>query len=396
MNFQAAERVADAVLYEGYVLYPYRASSTKNRVRWQFGIVAPRPPDELSGEPWFAQTECVIEPDANPSLAARVRFLRVQPRRSAIAGMAGNDPDEAWLDGAPHFIDLQPMALGRGPVEREYPLAAAGIAARVAVCVEHVNRFLKVRIRLENREPWRPEFAANRDEMLCRALVSAHLLLGIEGGAFVSLLDPPEEAATTVASCRNLHAWPVLAGVRPARDVMLSSPIVLYDYPAIAPESPANLCDGTEIDEILSLRIRTLTDEEKREARATDPRAAAIIDGVDALTSADFARLHGTIRSEDFFNPPGHDAPDTAAVTIAGTAVARGSRVRLRPARRADAMDMFLNGQAATVAGVYRDVDDRTLVAVTVEADPAADLHEAFGRFFYFEPDELDPLIEEE
>ena len=57
---------------------------------------------------------------------------------------------------------------------------------------------------------------------------------------------------------------------------------------------------------------------------------------------------------------------------------------------------MFLADQAATVAGVYRDVDERVYVAVTVDADPAAALHESFGRFFYFDPEEVEPIEPEQ
>src|SRR5262249_44687235 len=60
VNFEPAERVADAVLYEGYVLYPYRASAAKNQYRWQFGVLAPRTP-RGDGEPAAARTECLIE-----------------------------------------------------------------------------------------------------------------------------------------------------------------------------------------------------------------------------------------------------------------------------------------------------------------------------------------------
>ena len=72
--------------------------------------------------------------------------------------------------------------------------------------------------------------------------------------------------------------------------------LFLYDYPQIAPESPGDLYDATEIDEILTLRTMTLTDEEKREARATDPRAAAIIDRVDDMPPEILDRLHGAVR----------------------------------------------------------------------------------------------------
>jgi hypothetical protein len=251
---------------------------------------------------------------------------------------------------------------------------------------------VKIRVRVENLEPWRPEFATNRDEMLQRSLVSAHLLLAVEGGRFISLLDPPSHAADVVNSCRNRHTWPVLVGDRGRSDLMLSSPILLYDYPAVAKESPGDLCDATEIDEILSLRVMTMTDEEKREARLTDPRARAILDRVEALTPEALADLHGTMRSADFFNPPGTPSSDVACVEVGGREIRRGTHVRLHPSRRADTMDVFLRDQLATVTGVYRDVDDRVYVAVTVDADPAASIHESIGRFFYFDPSELEPI----
>jgi len=166
--------------------------------------------------------------------------------------------------------------------------------------------------------------------------------------------------------------------------VVLASPIILYDDPAIAPESPGDLFDGTEIDEILTLRTMTLTDEEKREARATDPRAAAIVDRVDAMPPELLERLHGAVRSL---------RPVQPSVTVAGVRVAEGSRVRLRPnLRGADAQDMFLAGLVATVRTVLTDVDGVTYVAVTLDDDPGADLQHTHGRYRYFSPDEIEPL----
>jgi hypothetical protein len=403
-RFRSVERLADAVLYEGYVLYPYRASSAKNQVRWQFGIVAPRPPldSEADGEPWFAETECLVErvrlDGAHASTPAcllhlRVRFLHPQ-RRTQPVGSDGADRS-TWLEGMPGTVDIGPIDLGDLPVNREHVLDS-GVGAQVQVDATDVDGFVKIRFRLESLEIWRPEYAANREEMLQHSLVSAHLLLGVEGGTFVSLLEPPTRAAAVASGCRNRHLWPVLVGDRGRRDLLLSSPIVLYDYPAVAKESPGDLCDATEIDEILSLRIMTMTAEEKREARLTDPRARAIIDSVDALSPEALASLHGTMRSADFFNPPDTPSPDTASIAVDGIEVRRGAHVRLRPRRRADTMDLFLRDQLATVAGVYRDVDDRVYVAVTVDADPAASLQESVGRFFYFDPSELEPIEQQE
>ncbi len=193
---------------------------------------------------------------------------------------------------------------------------------------------------------------------------------------------------------------------------MLSSPIILYDYPQVAPESPGEMFDATEIDEILALRTMTLTDDEKAEARATDRHAAAIIDRVDTLPPEILDRLHGAVRyvrkstAKATVEPenvpwwdPGADAsvsPETDSLQIGGVSVAKGSRVRLCPGqRRADAQDMFLEGRLATVEAVFSDVDGNSHVAVTIEDDLAADLHRWHGRFLYFSPDEIEPLAAE-
>jgi hypothetical protein len=183
----------------------------------------------------------------------------------------------------------------------------------------------------------------------------------------------------------------VLVGDPQQRSMMLSAPIALYDFPVIAPESPGDLCDATEIDEILSLRIMALTDAEKREARATDPSAARIIDRTDALTPDAMARLHGVMRPSHQ-EPSPADTPEVTALDIGTWRITPGTHVRLRPRRRADAMDMFLRDRLATVAALRRDFEDRMYVAVTVDDDPATDLHLAVNRFFYFDPDEIEPV----
>jgi hypothetical protein len=195
--------------------------------------------------------------------------------------------------------------------------------------------------------------------------------------------------------------------------VLLVSPIILYDHPAVAPESSVALFDSTEIDEILTLRVLTLTDAEKAEARATDQRAAAIIDQCEAMSPEELQQLHGILRNPhavdfpDTFTDPGGDPeppawwtpeaealvqPHVDAVLIYGVPVARGSRVRVNPSRRADAQDLFFAGQTGRVTSVHFDVDGSTHVGLVLEQDPAADLHEGYGRSFYYAPEELEPL----
>ena len=135
-----------------------------------------------------------------------------------------------------------------------------------------------------------------REEALYSSFISTHTILGVEDGNFISLLEPPDELRDHVAQCRNEGTWPVLVGEPGARDAMLSSPIILYDYPQIAPESPGALFDGTEIDEILTLRILTLTDEEKRQMSQLDQRTREILERSDSIAPEEFMKLHGILR----------------------------------------------------------------------------------------------------
>ncbi|HXF56495.1 MAG TPA: hypothetical protein VNO34_02775 [Actinomycetota bacterium] len=444
LDFSAARAVADAVLYEGYVLYPYRLSAQKNRVRWQFGVLVPRAQAESGWpEPWYQQTECLVEGGRDPVLHLQVRFLQVQSKeveeRDPLTGSWRPVPS-LEVEGSPHF----PWDEGvEREVEASVPLAADGEERVVPFgfpageeveplrsAEEEVGRVvrrrwdlqgvlrvraepaggpfgaLRLRVRTENVTPWAVA-GAEREEVLRRSFVATHTVLGLADGAFVSLLDPPEWARPLVEACRNEHTFPVLVGEEGRRDLLLSSPIILYDYPQVAPESPGDLFDATEIDELLLLRTMTLTEEEKREARATDPRAAAVIERAEHLPPDVLERLHGAVRylrtaaepearERAPWWDPGEDAsvsPETDAVEVAGVRVARGSRVRLRPgARPADAQDMFVAGRTARVEAVFFDVDGRAHLAVALEDDPGADLAAAYGRYLYFAPDEVEPL----
>jgi hypothetical protein len=260
------------------------------------------------------------------------------------------------------------------------------------------------------------------------SLIGAHLLVSAEDADFVSLLEPPDGARGAVAACSQHRCWPVMTGIPGQRDLVLVSPIILYDYPQVAEQSAGALFDSTEIDEILTLRVMTLTDEEKAEARATDPRAAEIIDRCDAMSPEELAGLHGILRNPHGvgtprigalydvsdgcpdvrdLDPPAFAtgdapwwdpevdasvAPELDSVSVNGIRVSRGSLVRVRPARRADAQDLFFTGKTARVSAVHCDVDGNVHVAVVLLDDPAADLHEWYGRFLYFAPDEIEAL----
>ena len=473
MSVDTARRIADTVLYEGYILYPYRASHGKNAsgVRWQFGVLVPKRHAEahplpagalpaagtVSGaiETWCQQTECIVEPGEGASIDVRLRFLHLQARQVERATedgsfvpveslTAGGRRHVTWDEGTetevPFTVALDDVLGGERSVAVDRPAGEEiekleggrvtrrreALSLRLAVSAEPLPGpygIVRLRVRTENVADWAGD-PVRRDEVLRHSAVATHLILGASPGTrFVSPLDPPEWARPAVASCTNLATWPVLVGDGGAADVMLSAPMVLPDHPEIAPESPMDLFDGTENDELLGLRILTLTDEEKAEARATDPRAAAIVDHVEHLPPELQERLHGAIRSlrsitgDDPFPEiwtdeagtvkappsvfdPAVDAsysPESDTVEIAGQRVGRASRVVLRPAAgRSDAQDMFLAGRTATVQAVLFDADEDPHLAVTLDDDPGAELQVAHGRYRYFRIDEVEPIQEVE
>jgi hypothetical protein len=426
-----ARAVADAVLYEGYLLYPYRASATKNKVRWQWGVLMPPSyADGETGEHSWSRTELLAEPADGATLHVRLRFLQLQRRlvqvgadhRPVASVTVGGVEHTTWeeaverevdaavpmadlLAGAvtipvdvPGGEDMEPFDGGR-LVRRREPLA--GELRLRAEPLEGPFGGVLLRLVVANVSTGH---GANRDEALRHALIAAHTLLSLSAGHFLSATAPPEWASVATAECRSERAWPVLMT---GDDTVLCTPIILPDHPEIAEQSAGNLFDGTEIDEILTLRTMTLTDEEKRQARATDARAAELIDRVDHLPPELLDRLHGTLRyvravtGEPEPDPevpwwdPGADAsmsPETDTVLIDGVAVGKGTRVRLRPGKRADAHDMFLAGRTAVVQAVLLDVDDQWHLAVTVDDDLGADLYAAHGRYRYFGVDEVEPI----
>lgn len=449
-EFERAVAVADSVLYEGYLLYPYRKSSAKNQMRWQFGVLAPAPwvtanipADEgVAGaiESSYQQTECLLQCAADSVVQVRVRFLRAvrrQPLRRLATGAFS--PVPALDDGRQRHVPFEEAApeshdftnglkqLRDSEMCRMLSLPAWETHEEVFRDGQHIGRITRraqgvmvavrlgvadvdadqplyrLRIRVANQVDDLPP-AASRSEALFRSLIATHVLIRINAGNFLSLLEPPDWAAAAARACRNIHAFPVLMGDGSAGSVVLSAPIILYDGVTVAPESPGDLNDATEIDEILSLRTMTLTDAEKAEARQTDPRAAAIVDRVDRMPPDVWGRLHGTLRGPDPATTPasvpwwepGADAeidPERDSVCVDGVPISKGCRVRLRPrGRGADAYDIFLAGRIATVARVLTDVDGGRFVAVTVGGDPDDGVQEWYGRTFQFRPEEIEPL----
>ena len=321
-------QIADAVLYEGYILWPYRRSATKNAKRWTFGGVFPRAHSEAHpDDPWVRQTQCLIE-GVEPTLTVRPRFLQIVERRVAeLRGDRLEEVDELVVGGERHLsweearerelvesgLALGALRKGRalaidlpGGTETEEVLAPDGSVAgaivreheelrgTVELAAESLEPGLhRLTVRVANETPWA---GGERDAVLRHSFCSTHVALSVEDGAFVSLTDPPPELAEAAEGCRNEGAWPVLVGEPGDRRTMLSAPIILEDYPRVAPESPGDFFDGGEIDQLLVLNILSLTDAEKEEMRASDPRAREILERTERMSPEELMRLHGAIR----------------------------------------------------------------------------------------------------
>ena len=437
MKLERVRPIADAVLYEGYILYPYRSSATKNRSRWSFGGIFPQLWSEATAgaEPGQLATEFLVQGDEAARIECCLRFLQPLAREvgviepplvawpadaePAFCAVSLLDIDErhycSWQEAIERELLFEPQALGglaQQPVALEFTYPAQrslepltdreglirGLLLR-RQCAQHGRVHLtaapvaagvwRVAACIENHTSMVPAQILHREEASLYSFASSHLVFGIDSGAFVSRQDPQAEFAQSSAACVDRGLFPILAGDPGTHDLLLAAPIILYDHPEVAPESPGELYDATEVDELLSLTIRALTDEEKREMVAADPRAAALLARTEALSGEDMLRLHGRLRAA-----PPDSAPLLVVLERAGRRLNVGDRVRLNPRPRGDVLDLVLAEKTAVIEAIERDFDDRVHVAVTLDDDPGREwgLERMPGHRFFFAPEEIEPF----
>lgn len=347
------EKIAEAVLYEGYLLYPYRRSSLKNQQRWTFGGVYPRAYSEATGgdDPWLMQTQCLVEGDAKTQIEVKIRYLQVVERKVRASGSAtahfvaelrvGRDVYKPWeeaiereqclgasdddrrlrlgdlLSHSRRFaIDVPAGSSDEPLVDADNAEVGALVHAwssiqgtvlltadTVAMPVNEtsaeapVKPLVRLTVQIVNTTPLPPGQAApSRPEAVRHALISTHTILQVHGGEFVSLLEPPDRYQQAAGECENIKTWPVLVGEPGERQILLSSPIILYDYPQISPESQGNYFDATEIDELLALSVLTLTEDEKQEMRESGAHGREILERTETLSEEQLSKMHGVVR----------------------------------------------------------------------------------------------------
>lgn len=452
MSSPLLDEVVNAVLYEGYILYPYRASSKKNRrERFTFGRVYPESyrQGERGAESCVMQTECLLETTgAQPTLEVKVRFLHPMARQIGVLTEpwleggkrpswrkvpelhAGGELFQTWHEGVERCVEAPLVELEPSRTHRRHILFAYDSASRLDPILQgqtpigvisreqaHIEgsfeiiteplteSLLKVTVRVVNQTPAGAE-ELDSDGILLKTFASTHTILQAQQARFISMIDPGAEYQEAAACCHNTGTWPVLVGdeMKQERHTILSSPIILYDYPKIAPESAGPLFDGTEIDEILSLRILTMTDEEKLEMRNVDEQARRLLERTEALDETSFLKLHGALRQpqpkprpiefDDFF---GASKP-LEGVTVGSTFLRAGGRVRIRPKARADVIDLALQGRVAVIEAVEQDLEGRIHLALVFEDDPGKDLGELRqpGHRFFYGLEEVEPVLQKE
>ena len=339
MNRELVEKIVKAMLYEGYMLYPYRASALKNQQRWNFGVLFPERHNlVIAGvESSRMQSECLVVAGAGATIRARVKFLHLVERsvtdrraaaHEAVAAAALPEPAartpqpaDSWQETDEREIVSPDIGLTelcsrttlrafrlapsdeeellRGPcgnpvvVRRMQEMIEGAVELRAAPVDDQV---FKLTVQISNMTPVEGCHFDSRERALRRSMISTHTILEINGGEFMSIIDPAERYRDAARACRNIGTWPVLVGEEGERDCMLASPIILYDYPQVAPESAGDFFDSTEIDEMLALRVMTLTEEEKQTMREGDRSARRILERTESMPQEQVMKLHGALR----------------------------------------------------------------------------------------------------
>jgi hypothetical protein len=353
-------------LYEGFLLFPYSKSALKNQLPFQFGVIMPQGYSDAS-EPASvrAQFVCLLR-ENEARVEGALRFLHI-----------AEDPVAREV----------PFAFSLAPNASRVPFELGDLRGEAGIHTDLQGESVRVTIELRNLAVINAN--AGRNDALRFAFVSAHMLLEAFGAEFSSMVDAPQEAAGAVAQCTNDRMFPVLVGdegaSRQTSTMLLVSPIILYDFPKIANASRARTFDGTEIDELLMLSVASLTDEEKRNARAAHPYVRELVERAEALDAQTQATLHGELTG-------GAPRAGDERVTIAGVEVGPGSRVRVLPKGRADVWDDLVRGMTARVNAVHTDFEGKRYIGVVFDADPASDMHEWYGRSFFYGADEVEPL----
>ncbi len=282
------ETLVESLLYEGYALYPYTPTATKNATPTPFGIVYPPAYAEESPATFdHLRVDCVLHVEEGAEVSGTVRFLQTAGDRHEGEARLLEVPPTPLADLTDGGVGQEFAFEGEQPIEGRIRLRAddAGDGlARVRMCVH-------------NSTPVDDGAEMTRGEALKASLISTHVVIETTAGRFASPLERSGPAGEAVAACDSVNSFPVLAD--PEDRAILGAAIVLPDHPSLSPNSLGNLFDNTEIEEALILHVKALSDFEREEIEKQDPAVREMIAKAEGTTDEDLMRLHGLMRPSD-------------------------------------------------------------------------------------------------
>ncbi len=315
------ENLTRTVIYEGYSIFPYHRSAVKNQKPIPFGVIYPEKYHINDPHaPSLMRTECIVVGAKGTAINITVRFLHLittqscEPNEKSDNSTFGNGwqtierrihSEDLLLAELVHKNKILPIAFDKIDEKESWDKEKAGVKSKQinsvseikgeiildAFPVENKTGIYRLRVTVKNNTSVENSGTISRDEALRQSFLSTNTILKITNGELISCQNPPEDFKDIIAKCESIGTWPIL--IDESHTTMLSSPMILYDYPKINPQSQGDLFDSLEIEEMLILHLSAMSDEEKEKIAETDAKIRAMLDKARQVTPAELLNLHG-------------------------------------------------------------------------------------------------------
>lgn len=332
------ENITHTLLYEGYALFPYHRSAVKNQKPVPFGVVFPQHYNSYNEHAHSGiRAQCIVTGSEDPLVNISVRFLHLKKTellerlvqgngihdftpvtdldvngKSYQAGWqtiertisTGDLPVSQFLkSGKVFFIEFDKMYDSKSIYYEGGEVAAKqinsvseirGAVSIEAAQIENIHNAFRIAIHITNTTPVEHAESVTRDDILSQSFLSTHTILQTKNGEFISQQNPPEKWRAAMEENKNINTWPIL--IDENNTTLLASPIILYDYPRINPQSSGDLFDSTEIEEALLLHVGVLSDDEKKRIARSDEKLQTMLNKVSQITPEEFINFHSRLK----------------------------------------------------------------------------------------------------
>lgn len=332
------EKLTKTLLYEGYSLFPYYRSSIKNQKPIPFGVIFPKDYHafhEFSFSEIQSQTVLISSNELTVNIGIRFLHLRKTELFQKVND-AGDNHD--FVPTGSFDVNGKTYQAGWQTIERkintgQLPIAdllkesktipiefdnmnegeiifneekeivarqttsVCAIKGNIKIKAEKINdkaNAFRLTVTVINLTPVRNAPAISRDDVFMESFLSTHIILQTENGIFISHQDTGDEWKDAIGACANVNTWPIL--IDKGNTTLLSSPIILYDYPEINSKSSGILFDSTEIEEALLLHVNLLSDEDKKRIGSNDEKLQAMLNRVNSMTPEDLRAYHSMMK----------------------------------------------------------------------------------------------------